>query len=142
MKKKMFLFIICTCMVSCVDFPRKIENYVLIQYGNGDTTSIIIDLQDVLGVDMSKVYVFSEPTSSEEISEIIGIKLPHKEITWSWETKYHIICVQGKQITYEEIYKMKNVCFVGNDTTWHLSKECQDLYSHYYLGMTAPSWCN
>ena len=142
MKNSLFLFIICTCMVSCMDFPSKVENYVLSQYGYGDSVFIYtIDMQDVLGVDISNVYVFSEITSSEEISEIIGIELPHKEITWSWDTKYRIICIQDKRITYEELYEMKNICFVGNDTTWHLSKDCQDLYSHYYPGMTSPTLC-
>ena len=129
-------------MVSCADFPSKVENYVLMHYGNGDSTVIYkIDMKDVLGVDISDVYVFHELTSSEEIAEIIGIKLPHKEITWSWDTKYRIVCIQDKKITYDELYEMKNIRFVGNDTTWHLSKECQDLYSQYYPGMTAPTLC-
>lgn len=129
-------------MASCVDFPRKVESYVLTQYGKGDSTSIYpIDMKDVLRVNISKIYIFPEPTSSEEISEIIGIKLPHREMTWSWDSKYHIICTQDKQITYEELYEMKNVYFIGNDTTWHLTKECQELYSQYNPGMTAPAWC-
>ena len=152
MKKIMFLLIICTCTASCLDFfkesrtadfPGKVESFVLTQYGKGDSTSThVIDMQDILGVKINKVYVFPEPTSNEEISEIIGIKLPHREMTWSWDTKYRIICTQNKQITYEELYEMKNVYFVGNDTTWHLSKKCQDIYSQFHPGMTPPTWCN
>ena len=152
MKKIMFLLIICTCTASCLDFsrkveradfPGKVESFVLTQYGKGDSTSThVIDMQDVLGVKINQVYVFSEPTSNEEISEIIGIKLPHREMTWSWDSKYRIICTQDKQITYEELYEMKNVCFIGNDTIWNLTKECQELYSQYNPGMTAPTHCN
>ena len=143
MKKFLILFLICAGLPGCMDFPAKVGHYVSKKYGDADSTSIYeIDLQDVLGVKISDVYVFGEVTSNEEISEIIGIELPHREMTWSWETKYRIICVYDKQVTYEELYEMKNVHFDGNDTIGHLSQECQDRFSQFHPGMTAATKCD
>lgn len=142
MKKFLILFLICAGLPGCMNFPTKVGHYVSKKYGDADSTSVYeIDLQDVLGVKISDVYVFGEVTSNEEISEIIGIELPHRRMTWSWETKYRIICVYDKQVTYEELYTRSNVFINGNDTIWHFSPQCIDRYSQFHPGMTAATWC-
>ena len=142
MKKVLYFFTICICMVSCADFSSKVERYVSEKHAETDTMSFYeIDLQDVLDKRISEVYVFGEVTSNEEISEIIGIELPHRKTTMSWDTKYHIVCVYDKLVTYEELYTKKNVSIDGNDTTWYFSKKCQDIYSQFHPGMTPPAWC-
>ena len=88
MKKILIFFIICIGLQSCTDFSAKVENFVSERYGNADSSSVYeIDLQDILGEKINEVYIFGEITSNEEISEIIGIELPHRKMTMSWETK-------------------------------------------------------
>lgn len=127
-------------MQSCMDFSRKIEKAVSFSNVDIESTTYEIDLQDVLGVKISEIFLFPELTSNEEITEIIGISLPHKSLTWSWNNKYHIICIYDKQVTYDDLFESKNVCFEGNDTIWRFSKEFQDLYIQVFPGLRAPTF--
>ena len=140
MKKFLYLFLICICLQSCMDFSQKIEKVMSGSNIQIDSTTYEIDLQDALGVKISEIFLFPELTSNEEITEIIGISLPHKSLTWSWNNKYHIICIYDKQVTYDDLFESKNVCFEGNDTIWRFSKEFQDLYIQVFPGLRAPTF--
>ena len=143
MKKILIFFIICVGLPSCTDFSAKVENFVSERYGDADSSSVYeIDLQDIIGKRINEVYIFGEITSNEEISEIIGIELSRRKMTMSWETKYRIVCVYDKQVTYEELYTKRNVSIDGNDTIFYFSQKCQDLYSQFHPGMTAPTFCD
>ena len=115
MKKFLYLFLICICLQSCMDFSQKIEKVMSGSNIQIDSTTYEIDLQD-------------------------GISLPHKSLTWSWNNKYHIICIYDKQVTYDDLFESKNVCFEGNDTVWRFSKEFQDLYIQVFPGLRAPTF--
>ena len=124
MKKILIFLIICVGLSSCTDFSAKVENFVSERYGEADSSAVYeIDLQDILGERINEVYIFGEITSNEEISEIIGIELPHRKMTMSWETKYRIVCVYGKQVTYEELYTKRNVFIDGNATIFYFSQK-------------------
>ena len=139
MRKFIFLCIIILCMQSCMDFSQKIEKVMSGSNIQIDSTTYEIDLQDALGVKISEIFLFPELTSNEEITEITGICFPHKSLTWSWNTKYHIICIYDKQVTYDDLFDSKNVYFEGNDTVWNFSKEFQESYVHVFPRLRAPT---
>ena len=141
MKRGCFYYIIiCITLTSCADFSRKVEKYLSVNYAKTEWSSTqIMDLQEVLNVSIDEVYVFPELTSHEEISEIIGVSLPSRETSWSWDQKWHLLCLYKGQVAYEEVYKQMNIFFTGNDTLWNFEQSFIDKWNH--TGVIPPSTC-